>query len=220
MKAVVVFVGFLLLITGAAQQHDGPRPKGAIYGVAIGQDGYPAKRIELNAEPLGVFVFRNVLPSAKTNDAGEYRFDNLDWGRYIVYAEDEQAGYSRVSTGSTGDSHPAGVEVTSEHPEAEFNLKLPPKAGFLQIHLTNRRTGVEISGMQVAVMPMEHPESPLFTMSCRSDHIVLIPPDKNLLLHVGSDGYHEWDESASHGKPLHLASGATLTLDIKLDPLD
>jgi len=44
----------------------------------------------------------------------------------------------------------------------------------------------------VALMPMENPESPLFTMSCYSSHVILVPPDKNLLLHVTSDGYHEW----------------------------
>ena len=220
MKAAMVFVGFLLLITGAAQQHDGPRPKGAIYGIAIGQDGYPAKGIELNAEPLGVFVFRNVLPYAKTNDAGEYRFDNLDWGRYTVYAEDERAGYSRISTGPAGDSHPAEVKVTPERPEAEFNVNLPPKAGFLEIHLTNRRTGVDISGMQIAVMRMEDPESPLFTMSCHSNHDVLVQQDKNILLHVTSDGFLEWDESIGRGKPLHLPTGTRLTLAVELEPSD
>jgi hypothetical protein len=144
----------------------------------------------------------------------------LTGGRYTVYAEDEQAGYSRISTGPTGNSQPAEVKITPERPEAEFRVNLPPKAGFLQIHLTNRRTGVDISGMQVAVMPMEHPESPLFTMSCHSNHVVLVPPDKNLLLHVTSDGFREWDESIGRGKPLHLPTGTRLTLAVELEPSD
>ena len=82
MKAAVVFVGFLLQVTAVAQQHDGPVPEGAIYGIAIGQDGQPAKGIELNARPLGVLVFRTMLDHTRTNDAGEYRFENLDWGKY------------------------------------------------------------------------------------------------------------------------------------------
>lgn len=110
------------------------------------------------------------------------------------------------------------VELTPEHWEAEHKVQLPPKAGFLEIHLTGRRTGASIFGMRVAVMAMENPESPLFTMSCESGHVILVPPDKNLLLHVSSDGFREWDESIGSGKPLYLPSGTRLILDIELDP--
>jgi hypothetical protein len=93
-------------------------------------------------------------------------------------------------------------------------------AGFLQIHLTSRRTGVGISGMSVTVMLMENSESPLFTMSCYSNHVVLVPPDKNLLLHVTSDGFREWDGSVGKGKPLRLPSGTRLSLAVQLEPSD
>jgi len=220
MKTPLVFVGLLLMASVVTQQHDEPRPRGMIYGIAIGQDGQPAQGIGLTASPLKG-ALATVLPHAKTNDTGEYRFENLPWwGRYTVYAEDEDAGYSILSNGAAGDGHPSEVEVTAERPKAEFKVYLPPKAGFLQIRLTNRRTGGGISGMRVAVMTMENPESPLFTMSCYSNHVVLIPPDKNLLLHVDSDGFREWDESIGRGKPLHLNSGARLTLAVQLEASD
>ncbi len=220
MRKTFVFVGFLVLATVAAQQHDGPRPNGVIYGVATGQDGRPVKGMGLTACPSGVALGAK-LPHTKTNDTGEYRFENLPWwGKYNVYAEDEDAGYSSFSTGPAGDSHPSEVEVTPENREAEFKVYLPPKAGFLQIHLTNRRTGVVVSGMRVAMMPMESPESPLFTMSCYSNHVILVPPNKNLLLHVTSDGFREWDESIGRGKPLHLSSGTRVTLAVQLEPSD
>jgi hypothetical protein len=220
MKTGLVFAGFLLLATAGAPQHNVPPPKGVIYGIAIGQDGQPAKGIALTACPLGV-PLGTALPTTKTNNTGEYRFENLPWwGRYTVYAEDEEAGYSSFSTGPAGDSHPSEVELTPEHREAELKVYLPPKAGFLQIHLTNRRTGVTISAMQVAVMQMENPESPLFTMSCYSNHVILVPPNKNLLLHVTSDGFREWDESAGKGKPLHMPSGTRQIVAVQLEPSD
>ena len=87
-------------------------------------------------------------------------------------------------------------------------------------HLTNRRTGDSILAMQIVLMPLEKPESPLFTMSCYSNHVVLVLPDKNLLLHVTSNGFREWDESVEGGKTLNLPSGTRLTLSVQLDPAD
>ena len=219
MKATLVFVGLFLVATALAQQQDESRPNGVIHGAVIGQDGKPAKGIGLDAWQLGVPLAAR-LPYTRTNDVGEYRFEQIPWwGKYRVYAEDDDAGYSLFSTGE-GRAEPQEVELTPEHPEAEMKVYLPPKAGFLQVRLTNRRTGATISGMRVALAPMERPKQQLFSISCSSDRLVLIPPNKNLLLHVTSDGYHEWDESAGSGKLLHLASGARITLDIQLDPLD
>ena len=219
MKTALVFVG-LLLLAASAQQNDESHPNGVIHGIAIGQNGQPAKRIGLTAEPLGV-ALGAVLPHTRTNDAGEYRFENVPWwGRYTVYADDEDAGYSSFSTGPAGDSKPPEVEIAPEHPEAEMTVMLPPKAGFIQIHLTNHKTGADISAMRVALMPQESPASPVLTMSCYSNHVILMPPDKSLLLHITSDGFREWNESIGRGKLIHLASGSHLKLDVQLDPAE
>jgi hypothetical protein len=219
-KTALVFIGLLLLVVASAQQKDEPLPKGAIYGIAIGQDGLPAKRIGLTAEPLGVGLGAK-LPHTMTNDAGEYRFENVPWwGRYTVYGDDENEGYSSFSTGPAGDSSPPEVQITQEHPEAELRVLLPPKAAFIQVHLTNQKTGAGISGMRVALMPTESPTSPMFTMSCYSNKVILIPPDKNLLLHISSDGFREWNESVGKGKPIRLASRARLTIDVQLEPTE
>lgn len=218
MKTAFGLVALLLLSAASAQQTNEPVPKGVIYGIAIGQDGQPAKRILLTAYPLGV-ALAAVLPHTRTNDAGEYKFEKIPWwGRYTVFADDEDAGYSQFGTG-TGHSEPSEVELTPEHPEAELKVYLPPKAGFVEIHLTNHRTGAPISAMRVALMPAEKPTSPLFTESCYSNKIILIPPDKPVLLHVSSDGFHEWTESVAKGKLIRLASGDRLKLDVQLDPL-
>jgi hypothetical protein len=219
-KPTFVLVGLLLLAAASAQQKDEPPPKGVINGIAIGQDGLPAKRIGLTAVPLGV-PLDAMLPHTKTNDAGEYRFENVPWwGRYTVYGDDENEGYSSFSTGPAGDSSPPEVQITPEHPEAELRVLLPPRAGFIQVHLTNQRTGAGISGMRVALMPAESPTSPLFTMSCYSKKVILIPPDKSLLLHISSDGFREWNESVGKGKPIYLASGAHLKIDVQLEPAE
>jgi hypothetical protein len=218
-KTALVFVG-LLLLAASAQQNDESQPKGVIHGIAIGQNGKPAKRIGLTAEPLGV-PLAALLPHTRTNDAGEYRFENVPWwGRYTVYADDEDAGYSSFSTGPADDASPPEVELAPEHPEAELRVLLPPKAGFIQLHLTNQRTGAGISAMRIALMHYENPVSPVLTMSCSSNHVILIPPDTSLLLHITSDGFREWNESIGRGKLIHLGSGSHLKLDVQLDPAE
>ena len=219
MRKTLVLIGALLLTTAAAQQHDEPLPKGTIYGVVIGQNGLPAKGIGLTASPLGVPLATR-LPQTKTNEAGEYRFENLPWwGRYTVYAEDEEAGYSMFSNGPAGHIRPQEVEITPEHQEAEFRLYLPPQAGFLKVKLTNQTTGDAIAGMLVELRRTDKQKSLVFSMGCYSTRVVLIPPDEDLLLHVSADGFREWQESVGEGKSIHLASGSQLQLDVQLVPL-
>ncbi len=56
-------------------------------------------------------------------------------------------------------------------------------------------------------------------MSCDSTHVVLIPRDQDLLLHVSANGFGEWQESVGGGKPIHLPSGTRLKLNVRLVPL-
>ncbi|HEV2322516.1 MAG TPA: carboxypeptidase-like regulatory domain-containing protein [Terracidiphilus sp.] len=188
-----------------------------IYGTATAQDGTPAKGLILNAEPLGV-ILATALPWTKTNGTGAFRFENLPLGRYTVFAQDKKQGYSFFSTGPSGPGHFQEVDLTSEHPEAEFNLRLPPKAGFLILHLRNQRTDAAISGVEVTVMSAENPSRPIFSEGSSSTEPVLVPSDKNLLLHVESWGFHEWDQSVGKGKPIRIAPGDRLTLDVQLEP--
>src|ERR1035437_6445318 len=109
MKTSVVFVAFLLLGTAPAQSPDEGPPRSVIYGNALDYDGQPAKGVGLTACPLGV-ALGGILPHTKTNDAGEYRFESIPWwGRYTVYGDDEDAGYSYFSTGWVDSSHPPEV---------------------------------------------------------------------------------------------------------------
>ena len=212
----------LLLLSPAVSQQQQQVPKGTISGVVVNPNGEPAKDLRLTARPsFPTGGHSGDGPYVRTNDVGEYRFRNLPlWGTYFIYADDEAAGYTRVTTGPL--NLQTDVEVTSEHPEAAFNLYLPPRAGFIQIHLTNRTTGSAIHGMMtVSVSPMDKPGGPgSFTMSCYSDHVILVPPGQDLLLHVRADGFSEWGESVGTGKPISVSSGRRLALNVQLDPTE
>lgn len=220
MKSELTFACLLLVTAAAAQQQDTARPDGSIYGVAIASDGQPAQRVGLTAMPLGVGLGAR-LPHTTTNDLGEYRFVDLPWwGRYTVYADDEEAGYSNYSTGNDGQTQPPEVEITLARLEATLRVNLPNKAAFLRVHLANGRTGAPVSAMRIIVMRDTNPPSLAFSMSCFSTKTVLLTPDKNLFIHITSDGFREWKESVGKGKMLHLASASKLTLDVELEPAD
>jgi hypothetical protein len=218
MKLRLVFIGLLLLMTVAEAQDSSTRPNGTIYGTAYDSDGHPASQIKLTALPVGV-ALGAPLPATKTNEKGEYRFAGLPWwGRYTVYAEDEDAGYSAFSTGSSGQTQPEEVDIAPAHPEGVLTVHLPPKAGFLRINLTNRRTGAAVPSMRIVVMRPTNPPALVFSSSCYSTQPILLPPDKEFLLHVVADGFQEWHESVGGGKAVRFASGERLRLDVQLEP--
>jgi hypothetical protein len=213
-----------LTVLGFAQLRDNAHPRGVIYGVAIAQDGQPVKGLGLTAYPRlaageSSIAVGGILPHTRTNQVGEYRFENLELRKYTVCANDEEAGYAASAGCNRDGSHPVDVELAVEHPEAEFRVYLPPRAGFLKIHLTDRKNGTVVSAMRIEVTRADAGRSLILRMSGESNHVVLIPPDQDLLLHVSSDGFGEWEESVGTGKPIHFASGTWLTLDVQLDPV-
>ena len=208
----------LVSLASAIAQPGQQAVSGSIHGTVIGNDGTPAGGIGLTAYPLGVPLGTR-LPETRTDQSGNYRFARLDWwGRYSVRAEDADAGYSIFITGLTDRANPPEVTLSPEHPEATLDLRLPPKAGFVRIHLTNKQTGATILGLEVRVMSSQTPPQQMFSTSQSSDSVVLIPSDKDLLLHVTSWGFHEWDESAGRGKQIRVAPGSHVELFVQLAP--
>jgi Carboxypeptidase regulatory-like domain len=211
MKVTLVWIAScLLLITAVAQQRNGA---GVIYGTVISQNGQPGQRMNLYAEKLDA---GGQFPTTKSNDHGEYRFENLPFGRYRVVAEDHDAGYAPEVI---DDSSRAFVAISDGHPEAEFRVVLPPKAGFLRIKLTNRKTGATISWMGVSLARSETPEHSFLSSTSKSSEVILVPPDRNLVVNVMADGFREWDESVGVGNPIFVPSGSQLVLDVRLDPI-
>ena len=208
--AVVVLIALLATAAPAQQSEELPRI-GVIYGAVVGRDGQPAPNLRLTALPLELAI-SGILPNTKTDSEGKYRFEKIQLAKYTVYVSDEEAGYpASYGTFYFGDTVVPSVKLTVEHPEAELRVDLPPKAGFLQIHLTNRNAGAEIKNMRVKMAWAKYPNHRLES-SCFSSQVLLLPPDKEILLHVSSEGFSVWDQS------IHLRSDERVTLDVQLDP--
>src|SRR5438270_913727 len=200
---VCSFITVCLSLTNASAMQ-AQQQTGVVYGIAFLSDGQPANLIGLKAYPSGAFVMAGILPSTKTDEQGHYSFENLPFGRYAVFGDDENAGYSATSRPPHLDDQVNDVEISLQHPAAELTVNLPPKAGFVRIHLINRVTGTNIKNVEVEVMSSDKPESLVFNESCAADHVILVPPDKHLLLHVNSPGFREWSESIGVGRDIYV----------------
>jgi protocatechuate 3,4-dioxygenase beta subunit len=166
-----------------------------------------------------------VLPFAKTDQEGEYRFKSICPGRYAVVVADENAGYP--------DSSPeineflygfaiTEVRLTAENPQAELPVSLPPKPEFIQIHITNRETKAEVLKFTVRLeVPgqQKRPEISFEFDTESKDREIMVPPDKDVVFRVTADEFQEWNESAGPGTLIRVPSGTKTTLEIELEPL-
>jgi len=171
---------------------------GTIYGVVIDPDGQPAKGVRLSAVMQCPSACSFWSSETVTSQGGEYHFRPLPVGRkYSVFSRKAQMEYPQFSPPPT-----SIVELTVDHPNAEVRVDLPPKVGILMIHLTERTTGALIPLALVKMRFADAPDSRWSDVWADSsnclffpDCAIPVPPDKQLLVHVSSTGFHEWEES-------------------------
>jgi hypothetical protein len=224
MKTALALAALWLTVAAASGQEaksNEPLTTGTISGVVINPDGQPAKGLRLSAVMQCPSSCPFWMSETVTSQGGEYHFRPLPLGKYSVFSREAQMEYPRFSPPAT-----ATVELTVDHPNAELRVDLPPKVGILTIHLTDRITGAVIPRGLVKMKAADTPDSRWSEVGADSsnclffpDCAIPVPPDKQLLVHVSSTGFHEWDESVGTGKVLLVHSGDRLTWDIQLEPL-
>ena len=52
-----------------------------------------------------------------------------------------------------------------------------------------------------------------------SDRDITVPPDKDFILRINADGFHEWSESVGGHKLVHVEAGSQTRLEAQLEPL-
>jgi hypothetical protein len=223
MRSAVLFL-LLLQTAGIRAWGDiqGPECNGVIYGAVLDPSGQPARGISVSAEPLGVLLGA-ILPYVKTDDAGKYRFQNLCFGRYTVISDDERVAYRGANSYMNRflyGSRIAEVRLTAKHPQAELHVSIPPKPGFVRVHITNQETKADLVRFSLKVkVPGQQKASEVSFNPMVKDYEIVVPPDKDVIVHLTADGFHEWSESAGHGKLLRVPSGTRVTLEADLEPL-
>jgi hypothetical protein len=139
MRIPLALVALLLTVEAFGQQSAKPRPAvllhgdpvlilgevtGAIHGVVIAHGGQPAKGVTVTAHWLCPEVCQFVMSRTTTNEAGEYRFEPVTFGKYALFVGDvfDLGGSPSKFTASPLSDHT--VELSPDHPEAEVRFEI------------------------------------------------------------------------------------------------
>jgi hypothetical protein len=219
-------VALLFAFSASGQRHiQGPECKGVVHGVVLGQNGEPVSGLDVKLDPLGVGL-SYVLPHMKTNQRGEYRFEQLCDGRYSVFVSDRDAGYpfssSYINQFLYGGRIPE-VKINDAHLDEELTVNVPSmKPAQLQVRITDGKTKTKIEEAEIHLAVNRkrwlsyncHEFSP-----CDSKPFLLLPPGQDVLIRVTANGFREWKNGPKRGKIVHALSEELVTIDVTLDPI-
>jgi hypothetical protein len=167
-----------------------------------------------------------MLPTVKTDLVGDYRFENVCPGSYIVLPADKNMGYPNFSPYLFEFLYGHRVteaKLTSKNALAMLPIQLPQKPGIMHIRITDVATSAEILEFTIQLkVPGQHltPEMKYIFRPETKDREIDLPPDTDVILHVTAEGFHEWSESIGGRKVVRVPSGTEVTLDAQLQPLN
>ena len=212
MKNSIVYLAFGLAIPLAAQT------AGSICGTVLDENGLPAKNVLITAVYMG--AHSGMYPATRSDDSGHYCLVNVPYGDNAPAADDPKRGYPNPeSTFHAGDSSPNGVaHLTAEHPRAIIDIRIPYKAAFLTLHLNDAITGKPQTNLFYKLSVQADPQREYIRGSRDAADPLLLPPNKNILLHASAPGYREWPYDGSPGYVLNLLPGEHKTIEVLLQP--
>ena len=137
MKLLAILMSLVLTLSASSQQSAESRPgillhgdeqgRGAIRGVVIGRNGERAGH-------TGVMVFwlcpkgcQIVTSSMMTNGVGEFQFDPITGGKYIVCSDPDAYSQLPCFMDAAVGAVSCIVEITPEHPTVELRMQVPKR---------------------------------------------------------------------------------------------
>jgi hypothetical protein len=186
--------------------------RGSISGTVQDETGKPVSEAKVRADPMDRQPVGSAVRYVQTDAEGHFRIDHLDWGKYKVFAEKEEAGYPDTYWSFYSDDAFLVATLTPLAPVADIRISLGPKAGVIKGVVRDSITGAPLNA-GFKLTRATDPKKWIST-SVSSDYRVLLPPSTDVLLEVSAPGFKTWTLSA----PLRLQAGTEMHLDIPLEP--
>ena len=230
MKFFLAIFALLFGCSAFGQTRDGnpqeqvPECKGVVHGTLFGQDGKPWGGINLILDPPGDFGY--VLPQTKSNDRGDFRFEEVCNGVWGVFVQDEKADcpfcdryWNKFLYGSI----PPDVKITDTNLDVQVDVHAPPRPGTLTVRLLNSETKATIP---LAELELRVNRKRWIKPSCDGSTALTcvggtfaVPPDIAVKLRIRAKGFHEWKDANGRGRILRIPSGGAQTIVAELDPM-
>ena len=194
---------------------------GRIEGIVIYADGRPVHGATVYADPTDRGMVAKV-PSATTDEQGQFWMAHLWSGEFVVTAKKEDEGYPVTGAGFYGDGRITRVRLTFTHPSATTTILLGPKAGILVGTVSDAVTGAPVDPCVDFHRASDPNDFLSGTGLVNAEYHVLVPPDRDVIMKIWHEGYLPWyypgTNNKSEAQPLRLKSSEERTVHIRLQP--
>jgi hypothetical protein len=180
----------LLFVASLAYGQSDPS-MGSICGIVHDENGAPASFVKVVAIYQGSHT--GPYPLGKTDGTGHYCMNNVALGYYAMSAEDTEKGYPQMSSIFYSVQRPTSeVHIAIGNLKGHADWRIPYKAGFVEVALTDAQTGKPIIPMLFNLVLQSSPKNGFIRGSSSSTTALLVPPNENIYLTVSAPGYKEW----------------------------
>lgn len=212
-----------------AAQHshqDAAQSFGAISGRVLDPEGQPVFGAEVNASHTESGTGR--VPTAYTDNQGEFQIRDLRPGTYIVSASKEEDGYARTYLlfNSAGFVENPQVTVYEQQITSDVVVHLGPRAARLVGRIVNAITNEPIQNLQnvkITFRRIDRPDNWYSRAPDLNGEFSIFVPPAPFTIEVEAPGYEDWQyRSVSAGDQtasLQLVPGSSQNLTIALRPL-
>lgn len=192
---------------------------GIIKGIVVNARGIPVAgawvMVSCGNRPLG-----GRIPGALSDDRGHFAVDSLELAQCSVVAckEDDYIPCPPFAY----ITHGIQVTLTAKAPLLTVKVRLGEKAPVITGTVRDAIDGKPLDA-NFTVRSLKFPVRGMsMSMSSPSTFRIFITPSTDYILEVSARGYRDWSYAEQHNppRPLRLARGAHLLLDVQLIPLN
>lgn len=160
---------------------------GLIRGIVVNNSGQPVADAMVYALPSNAPPGPQATHSTETDTSGRYEIRGLAFDKYIILADKPDSGYPNTRLAFYSDLNAPTAMIGASSPEADITIRLPPKAGWLELLVVDAKTGKELRSSVVTMRRVRNPQ--LFVTLSSTVRRIAIPPDVNIRVEISAPNY-------------------------------
>ena len=160
---------------------------GAIRGMVVDSVGQPVAGATVYALPSNAPPGPQVTHSAETDALGRYDIRGLTWGKYIIVADKPESGYPNTRLAFYSNLKATTLVVGSSNLVVDTTIRLPPKAGWLDLRVVDATAGKELRSAVVTLRRVENPQ--LFITLSSTVPRIAIPANTGIRVEISAPHY-------------------------------